>query len=60
MPNCFVVPNSTILVLEALTGVSQTILTEFDEMLWISFVEKVTVFHDKVVFTFKNGIEIEK
>lgn len=35
-------------------------LTEFDEPLWISMVQKATVYHDgRLVFTFQNGIKIE-
>lgn len=36
------------------------LLTEFDENLWVSIIDKVTVFHDgRVVFTFKDGTKIE-
>ncbi len=36
------------------------LLTEFDDNLWVSIVDKVTVFHDgRVVFTFKDGTKIE-
>ncbi len=36
------------------------LLTEFDDNLWVSIVDKVTVFHDgRVVFTFKDGTKIK-
>lgn len=38
----------------------KTILTEFDEGVWVSLVEKVRILDDKIVFAFKNGMEIEK
>ena len=35
-------------------------LTEFDEGLWLSVVERATAYHDgRLVFTFQNGTEIE-
>ena len=36
------------------------LLGGYDERLWVSLLEKVTVFHDgRMVFQFKNGAEIE-
>lgn len=36
------------------------LLTEFDENLWVSIIDKATVFHDgKVIFEFKDGTKIE-
>ena len=36
------------------------LLTEFDDNLWVSIVDNVTVFHDgRVVFTFKDGTKIK-
>ena len=35
-------------------------LTEFNDRLWISTIEKATAYHDgRLVFTFKNSLEIE-
>ncbi len=35
-------------------------LTEFDDRLWIATIEKATAYHDgRLVFTFKNGLDIE-
>ncbi len=36
------------------------LLTEFDENLWVSIIDKATVFHDgRVIFEFKDGTKIE-
>lgn len=35
------------------------LLTEFDKELWISTIEIVTVYDDRWVFEFKDGLEIE-
>ncbi len=35
-------------------------LTEFDDKLWTATIEKATAYHDgRLVFTFKNGLDIE-
>lgn len=36
------------------------IITEFDDRLWLTILEKATAYHDgRLVFTFRGGIEIE-
>jgi hypothetical protein len=37
----------------------QDIIQEFDEELFSSTVEKITVFEDKLIFEFKDGTEME-
>lgn len=38
---------------------NDTLLTEFDEELWNGTIEKAAVHSDKVVFTFKDGTELD-
>lgn len=38
----------------------KNIITEFDDRLWLTILEKATAYHDgRLVFTFRGGIEIE-
>ena len=39
----------------------ESVIEDFDERLWITSIEKVTVNHDgSMVFSFKNGMEVTK
>lgn len=38
----------------------KNIITEFDDRLWLTILEKATAYHDgRLIFTFRGGIEIE-
>ena len=39
---------------------SDNVISEWDDMLWVLLIDRVTVFHDgKMTFLFKDGTEIE-